>query len=78
VDAATAQTHLDAWLAADSAVSLGQTYTISTENGSRSLSRVDSAEIRNQITFWSRQVQQATAQAAGVRNPGVSTASFGG
>lgn len=78
MDIETAQAHLNLWLAANQAVSLGQSYSITTEHGSRSLTRAELSEIRNEITFWSRQVRELTAQAQGVRNPSVSTASFGG
>lgn len=78
MDVATAQAHLDLWLAANQAASLGQSYSITTENGSRSLTRADLTEIRSEISFWSRQVKELTAQAQGVKNPGVATASFGG
>lgn len=73
----TANTHLDAWLAADLAVSSGQSYSI----GSRTLTRVNSLEILRQIAYWSRVVDTLTAAAAGNtgagnRNPGIKTARF--
>lgn len=58
---AVAQTHLDAWTAADLAVSSGQAYSI----GGRSLTRADIVEVRNSITYWQREVSRATAAAGG-------------
>lgn len=56
ITAAAAQTHLDEWMAADSAVSKGQAYSI----GGRSLTRANAAEIRANIEFWDRQVTRKT------------------
>ena len=47
-----AQTALDAWIAADLAVAKGQSYSM---NG-RSLTLVNSKEIREQIQYWERRV----------------------
>lgn len=55
-----AQTQLDSWLKANLAVSHGQSYTIATESGSRTLTRANAAEILQQIQFWDRQVKQCT------------------
>lgn len=63
---ATAQTHLDAWLAADLAVSRNQSYSID----NRSLNRANVEEIRGQIAYWQRKVNQLLAQEAGQSNPG--------
>ena len=43
-----AQKHLNAWLEAELQVTTNQSYTI----GSRSLTRADLADIREQIAFW--------------------------
>ena len=67
-----AQEHLDAWLAADLATSKGQSYSI----GNRSLSRVDTTEIRNNITYWQRVVSSLTATDAGSTQPTVRLASW--
>ena len=58
---ATAQAHLDAWIAADLAVSSGQAYSI----GQRSLTRADVTEIRNQITYWQGVLNRLSAVASG-------------
>lgn len=49
-----AEAKLAEWLAADTAVASGQSYTI----GGRQLSRAQAAEIRNNITFWDEKVQK--------------------
>lgn len=54
----TAQTHLDAWLAAELAVTKGQSYTI----GTRELQRADLKEIRETIDYWQKKVQQASGR----------------
>lgn len=51
-----AQAQLTAWLAANTAVASGQSYTI----GGRSLTRADSLKILDQITFWDEKVQTLT------------------
>ena len=45
---ANAEAKLAEWLAADTAVSSGQSYSI----GGRSLSRTNSKEIRENIAYW--------------------------
>jgi hypothetical protein len=45
---ATAQTHLDTWIAADVAVASGQAYTI---NGTQ-MTKANAAEIRKNIEYW--------------------------
>lgn len=78
MDLSTAQTHLDAWLAASLAVSKGQTYSI----GDRSLTRTDAGTIQQQIDYWQRKVNTLTSQAAAdsgsfaANNPGVARASW--
>lgn len=51
--ATEAQTHLDAWLAANKAVAKGKTYSM---NG-RSLTLADVTEIQQQIEYWERRVE---------------------
>lgn len=60
---AQAQAQLDAWMAADTAVAGGQSYSI----GGRSLTRANAAEITNKIEFWERKVNQLTRSSAGIR-----------
>lgn len=70
MDQSTAQTHLDAWEAADLAIATGKSYTI----GNRQLSRADAEEVRAQITYWQRIVTQYESNANGVKNPGIRVA----
>lgn len=64
-----AQEQLDAWLAASAAVAQGQAYSITTESGSRSLTRVNAQEIMTQIKFWDTQVKRLSR--GGIRVRGV-------
>jgi hypothetical protein len=63
IDATIAQSHLDAWLAADLAVAQGRSYTL----GNRSLTRADEGEIRANIAHWDAQVKQLARGASGRR-----------
>jgi hypothetical protein len=69
---AEAQAHLDAWTAADTAISTGKAYTI----GNRALTRADAEEVKTQITYWQRAVNTLTAAGNGVTNPGVRIATW--
>lgn len=60
IDLATAQEHLEAWLAADLAVSKRQSYSI---NG-RSLTAADAGDIRGRIEYWQGQVQRLSVPAS--------------
>ena len=52
-----AQKHLDAWLEAELAITTGaQSYTI----GSRTITRADLSQIREQIKYWKNEVEKAT------------------
>ena len=64
---AHAQAQLELWLAASAAVAAGQSYSISTGGGSRSLSRVNAAEILNQIEFWDAKVKRLSNSGIKVR-----------
>ena len=70
--ATIAQTHLDAWLAADLAVAKGQSYSIQ----GRSLSRVDAETIKAQIAYWNGVVESLNAEAAGNISPGIRIATW--
>ncbi len=48
-----AEEQLAAWLAADTAVAGGQSYTI----GSRSLTRANAREIRENIEYWDQKAK---------------------
>ena len=72
MDSATAQAHLDVWLAADLAVGAGQSYTI----GNRSLTRADAETIRTNIQFYTGLRDIALARERGNRNPRASFVSW--
>jgi hypothetical protein len=59
---ATAQAHLDTWLAAETQVAGGQSVAFD----GRALTRANLSEIRQQIDYWSRHVQRLTRGGAGV------------
>lgn len=64
-----AEKQLQAWLLASEAVAQGQSYSIATESGSRSLSRANAGEILRQIQFWDAQVKRLAR--GGIRIVGV-------
>ena len=49
-----AKTHLSAYLEADLALATGKSYKI----GSRNLTRLDAAEVKERIQFWSNEVDR--------------------
>ena len=49
-----AQQHLQAWLVADLALAEGKELRI----GSRTLTRVDAAEVKERIQYWQREVNR--------------------
>jgi len=53
---AQAQAKLDGWMSADDAVQGGQGYTM----GTRTLTRANAQEIRDNIIFWEKKVIQLT------------------
>lgn len=56
-----AREFLELWLRAEAKVSTGQSYTI----GSRSLTRVNLAEIADRIDFWRNMVEKLEADPTG-------------
>ena len=63
-----AEAQLTAWVAASTAVSQGQSYTI----GSRSLSRAHASEILKMINFWEAKVTRlADGSGGGIRVRGI-------
>lgn len=66
----TAETQLQTWIEADSAVASGQSYQM----GNRRLQRADAAEITNKIKFWSDMVNQLTD--SGIYSQGVGYSTF--
>jgi len=61
---AQAEAQLALWIAADTAVATGQSYSV----GGRQLTRADAREIRENIIFWDSQVRRlSSAEASGGR-----------
>lgn len=58
---AQAEAQLAVWLAADSAVATGQSYSV----GDRALTRANAREIRENITFWDEQVKRLSLTSGG-------------
>lgn len=57
-----AQAHLKLWLDAEAALAAsGQSYTIETGGSRRTLTRADSAQIRENISFWEAKVSRLQA-----------------
>jgi len=56
---AEAQEQRDLYLAASRAIAIGKSYTI----GNRQLTRLDSTEVRNMLTYWQRAVRSLSAAA---------------
>ena len=63
-DLQTAKLHLQAYLEADLALATGKSYKI----GSRNLTRLDAAEVKERINFWSNEVERLeTGRKKGIR-----------
>lgn len=60
-----AQARLDDWVKANEAVANYQSYTLSTANGGRTVTRVDASKVLEQITFWEQKVNQILRQSQG-------------
>jgi hypothetical protein len=67
VTLAQAEAQLAAWLTASLKVAENQSYEIETGNGRRKLQRADAAEIRQQIEYWRKLVDQLTPSSSGGR-----------
>lgn len=63
ISATQAQTQLDLWIAADTKVAKGQSYS----TGNRTLTRANAAEITEKIEYWSRKLEEAN----GTRTRGI-------
>ncbi|MAB00113.1 MAG: hypothetical protein CMN87_12145 [Stappia sp.] len=60
-----AQERLNDWLEADAAVARSQSYTI----GTRTLTRANAYQIRENIDFWTKQVERLSAVSSRGRRP---------
>lgn len=59
-----AQAQLAAWLAAVEALATAQSYTISTNTGSRTLTRANLKDARAMVEYWDGQVKRLSAPAS--------------
>lgn len=57
----TAEKHLNVWLEAELTIATGQSYTLATTNGSRTLTRASLTEVRDSIEYWNKKVLEAKA-----------------
>ncbi len=67
-----AETQLQLWIDADTAISTGKAYTI----GNRALTRADASEVKDKMTYWQRVVYTLDAHDKGITNPGIRVATW--
>lgn len=65
ITAETAQRHLDAWLEAELALTNAQSYTMQTSIGSRTITRSNLSEVRQNIDTWQKRLDEALAREKG-------------
>lgn len=59
----TAQTMLNAWIAAETALASAQSYEITVEGNTRKLTRADLAQVGERIKYWQSVVAQLSGNA---------------
>ena len=64
---AQAEAKLATWMAPLDTIAVGQSYSIATGTGSRSVNRADLAEAQKQVEYWDRQVKRLTRGGISVR-----------
>jgi len=60
-----AQAKLTAWMAAEEALATSQSYTITVDGNTRSLTRADLGEVGKRIDYWDRKVKALSRAASG-------------
>lgn len=60
-----AQTMLDLWLAAETALASSQSYSITVEGNTRQLTRADLADVSKQVEIWNSRVISLSNRASG-------------
>lgn len=55
---ADAEAHLATWLAAETAIATSQSYTITSGESTRTLTRADLSKVREQIEYWQKWVDR--------------------
>lgn len=71
-----AKLQLAEWQAASKKLALGQSYTISTGTGSRTLARNAASEVRQMINYWSRIVNELQRISEGRPRRGAKVVTF--
>jgi len=61
-----AQSQLSVWLSANLALAQGQSYTIELGGSKRTLTRVNSKEVIDQINFWTKQINLLNSGQTGI------------
>jgi len=69
---AQAEAKLTTWMAALDKIAVGQSYTISSGTGSRTLSRANLTEVQAQIEYWDAKVKHLTRGGMEVRGVTIS------
>lgn len=62
---AQAEAKLALWLAAEETLATSQSYTITTDGSSRTLTRADLVEVGSRVTYWNNMVTSLAAKSAG-------------
>ena len=65
ISLAQAEAKLAIWLAAEESLATSQSYTITTDGSSRTLTRADLVEVGKRVTYWNNMVTRLSASAAG-------------
>ena len=60
-----AQAMLDLWLAAEEALATSQSYTITTDGSSRTLTRANLEEVGKRVSYWQGRLREAERRASG-------------
>lgn len=61
-----AQDMVDLWLAAEEALATSQSYTITTDGSSRTLTRADLKQVGERLSYWQGKLAAAQRRARGV------------
>ena len=60
-----AQAMVDLWLRAEEALATSQSYTISTDGSSRTLTRADLKQVGERLSYWQGKLRDAERRASG-------------
>lgn len=65
ISLAQAEAKLALWLAAEETLATSQSYTITTDGSSRTLTRADLVEVGKRVTYWNNMVANLSSRSAG-------------